>query len=102
MVPQIWQFEVRNCLLMSERYGRCTAEDAERFIDYLRALPIRTDDRPGLGRAHQLGRRHMLTFYDAMYLELAERHEATLASLDGQLVRAAVAESIPHLNISGA
>ena len=96
-VPQVWQFEVRNCLLMSERRGRCTARDAERFLSHLDALPIRTDDRPDMERAYRLACGHGLAFYDAMYLELATRYGAMLASLDSHLVRAAAAEDLPHL-----
>jgi hypothetical protein len=39
-------------------------------------------------------RRHRLTVYDAVYLELALRHGATLASLDAALLAAAKAEAV--------
>lgn len=96
-VPQVWRLEVRNCLLMSERRGRCAAQDAERFLSHLDALPIRADSRPDMERAYRLARGHGLTFYDAMYLELAMRHGAALASLDSHLVRAATVENLPPL-----
>ena len=37
---------------------------------------------------------HDLSYYDAMYLELAKRRERELATLDGALSLAAVAEGI--------
>ena len=42
-----------------------------------------------------LSRRHRLTFYDASYLELAQREGIPLATLDKELVTAARAEGVP-------
>jgi predicted nucleic acid-binding protein len=36
-----------------------------------------------------------LTPYDAAYLELAQRRQLPLATLDGDLIRAAQAENVP-------
>jgi predicted nucleic acid-binding protein len=36
-----------------------------------------------------------LTPYDAAYLELAQRRQLPLATLDGELIRAAEAENVP-------
>ena len=41
-----------------------------------------------------LVRRHRLTVYDTAYLELAQRQALPLATLDGELVRAAQAEQV--------
>ena len=38
---------------------------------------------------------HGLSFYDAVYLELAIRHSAPMATLDRTLARAADAEGLP-------
>src|SRR5439155_19967140 len=43
----------------------------------------------------QLCDRFRLTPYDAAYLELAQRRRLPLATLDGELVRAAQAENVP-------
>ena len=45
-------------------------------------------------RVTRLARRHSLSAYDALYLELAVRHGATLTTLDSALARAARAEGI--------
>jgi predicted nucleic acid-binding protein len=45
-----------------------------------------------------LSRRHRLTAYDASYLELAIRDNLPLATLDGDLARAARAENIALLS----
>ena len=60
----------------------------------LKSLPIRTDDRPDLQVAFEMAGLHDLSYYDAIYLELARRREGELATLDGALSLAAVAEGI--------
>ena len=55
-------------------------------------LPIRTDTEPNLETALALARRHRLTIYDALYLELALRAGVPLATVDLALADAAVAE----------
>ena len=42
-----------------------------------------------------LAERHRLSFYDAVYLELAKRFGAPVATLDKALARAAAAEGLP-------
>ena len=58
-------------------------------------LPIRTDMEPDLDIAFALAERHGLSFYDAIYLELAKRYTAALATLDKALARAAADEGLP-------
>ena len=64
-------------------------------LDALKGLPIRTDEEPDLQSTFDLARAHGLSFYDALYLELAKRESADLATLDQALGRAAVAEGVP-------
>lgn len=45
-----------------------------------------------------LARMHNLSSYDAVYLELAKRRDAALASLDGALLRAAVNKGVRILD----
>jgi predicted nucleic acid-binding protein len=42
----------------------------------------------------RLARTHQLSVYDAAYLELARRHRVELATLDGDLMKAARAEAV--------
>ena len=95
LVPQLWHLETRNTLLVAERRGCVAAGGIKERLDALRGLPIRTDADPDLQSAFDLARAHELSFYDAMYLELAKRESADLATLDGPLGRAAVAEGVP-------
>ena len=44
--------------------------------------------------AFNLAREHLLSFYDALYLELAKRREAEIATLDRELARSARAEGL--------
>lgn len=94
-VPGIWWFEVRNAALTGIRRQRVSIKDVERFLSQISNAPIdRTavpDDRPIL----ELALRHRLTFYDAAYLELAQRENIALATLDQALARAATAEGVP-------
>ncbi|MDE2839567.1 MAG: type II toxin-antitoxin system VapC family toxin [Chloroflexota bacterium] len=90
-VPQLWHLEVRNVLLVAERRGRIAAEHALELLETLGELPIRTDTTPDLAVAFALARAHGLSFYDALYLELAQRRDGTLATLDSALARSAAA-----------
>ena len=93
-VPQVWHLEVRNSLLIAERRGRISGNEALTRLRSLKGLPIRTDAEPDLDAAFELARHHRLALYDAAYLELAKRRSGALASLDTALVRAAVAEGL--------
>ena len=95
LVPHLWHLETRNALLVAERGGRLSAEAADERLDALKGLPIRTDEEPNLGSAFDLARTHRLSFYDAVYLELAKRKSAEFATLDNELGRAAAAEGVP-------
>jgi predicted nucleic acid-binding protein len=53
---------------------------------------------PARGKeALALGEKHGLTVYDAAYLELARRYQLPLATVDGDLRKAAQAEGVPLL-----
>ena len=95
LVPHLWHLETRNALLIAERRGRLSRGGVKERVDALKGLPIRTDEEPDLQSAFDLARAHELSFYDALYLELAKRENAGLATLDGALGRAAVAEGVP-------
>ena len=95
LVPYLWHLETRNTLLVAERSGRLSAEGVRERLDALIDLPIRTDEGPNLQSVFELARMHQLSFYDALYLELAKRESAALATLDQALSRAAFAEGLP-------
>ena len=94
LVPYFWHIEVRNVLLNAERRGRLTPERAAQHLSTLAALPVTTDSALDLNSAYNLAQAHQLTFYDAIYLELALRRSANLATLDNALSRAASAAGL--------
>jgi predicted nucleic acid-binding protein len=61
---------------------------------WLDRLPIDIAPPPGGAPVMMLARKHGLTFYDAAYLELAHRERIPLATLDGDLARAAASEGV--------
>jgi predicted nucleic acid-binding protein len=92
LVPSIWPLEVANVLLVAERHGRLSAADSSRYLDLLGALPILVEDLSFaratgavLAAAHQT----TISSYDAAYLELAMRADASLATRDRSLRTAA-------------
>jgi predicted nucleic acid-binding protein len=93
-VPTIWWYEIRNLLLMAERRKRLSSADAETAWQKLRLLRIEMDTIPDEQRSLGFARRHTLSFYDAAYLELAQRLGYPLATRDHALARAAKHERV--------
>ncbi|MEA2884225.1 MAG: hypothetical protein QOH32_3481 [Bradyrhizobium sp.] len=61
--------------------------------------PIKIEPLPQDEPILALAIRHRLTFYDATYLELAQRERIALATLDQALARAAIAENVPLIGV---
>ena len=97
-VPQLWHLEVRNGLIIAERRGRLSATRINECLEAIKWLPIQTDSEAVLDTVVSLARMHNLSVYDAVYLELAKRRDAALASLDGALLRAAAEEGVQLLD----
>jgi predicted nucleic acid-binding protein len=97
-VPALWPAEVGNVLLVNERRGRITAAEHQLALQRLAAVPVELEPASWPGQpALPLARRHALSLYDALYLDLALRRALPLATLDGALRRAAEAEGVPLL-----
>ncbi len=94
IVPGHWWFEIRNVLLTGERRRRTSTEQTTEFLDLLRDLSISVALLPDESSVIDLARRHRLSFYDAAYLELAQRERLPLATFDGDLIAAAKAENV--------
>ena len=99
IVPQLWHLEVRNSLLAAERRGRLSRAEVDSRLNALQGLPIQTDEDPDFREALGLARRHGLSVYDGLYLELAMRQRADLATLDWALGRAAADEGVRTLGV---
>jgi predicted nucleic acid-binding protein len=87
-VPAIWALEVANALLVAERRKRISQADVTAALAALQKLPIVTDTETWQRAGSDilaLARQHLLSVYDAAYLELAMREAAVLASMDEPL-----------------
>jgi predicted nucleic acid-binding protein len=92
--PWLFWAEIRNILVMNERRGRIEATEVDVTIPALEKLRITLDTTPSSATVMDLARRHRLTVHDALYLELAQRRGAALATLDRALAEAARAEGV--------
>ena len=97
IVPDLWHLEVRNALVIAVRRDRLTFPEVRLRLDDLRALRMTTDSAPDLDVALDLAARHGLTYYDAIYLELAKRRSSVLATFDRNLALAAITEGVEVL-----
>jgi predicted nucleic acid-binding protein len=95
LVPLHWWFEVRNILATAERHGRISRQSTDYVLDRASRLRVTLMPLPNDRAVLDLARQRRLTFYDAAYLELAQREGVALATLDRALTRAAQAEGIP-------
>lgn len=88
IAPQLWPLETLNGLFMAERRGRLDGARRQRLAGFLQSLPIAIEAETA-GQAWsaivRLAEQFRLTAYDAAYLELAQRRNLPLASLDQQL-----------------
>ncbi len=76
------------------RRGRITEASMTQSVAAIVNLPISIAPLPLEEAVFTLAHRNRLTFYDAAYLELAQREAIALATLDGALARAATAEGV--------
>jgi predicted nucleic acid-binding protein len=100
LVPAFWSVEVLNSLLIAEKRGRISAEQTRGFLDALGALSPILDSvsvEQVFGPVRSLCRNHLLTPYDALYVDLARRRNCPLATLDQAQKNAAYALNIECL-----
>jgi predicted nucleic acid-binding protein len=96
-VPPLWWYEIANVLVMAQRRERISEAIAAAIMSLYESLPLRVDNM-AMNRIadsiRELAQRHRLTAYDAAYLELAQRRNLGLATLDEQLEEAARASGL--------
>jgi predicted nucleic acid-binding protein len=98
VVPALWRLEVVNGFQVAVRRGRLTLAYRDASLNDLRSLVIAIDprtNRQAWSATLRLCDRLGVTPYDLAYLELARRRQLPLATLDGELIRAAQAENVP-------
>ena len=96
-VPSLWRFEVANALQIGIRRKRIDSGYRAVALSNLAELDIVVDpetDGFAWTATLQLSDRFDLTVYDASYLELAQRMQLPLATLDRRLQSAAAAAGV--------
>jgi predicted nucleic acid-binding protein len=91
LVPALWSIEITNAVLMAERRKRVKQPEIRRFIELLDGLTVIIDSQSvteSVANILPIAREYGLSAYDATYLDVAVRHGAPLATLDGALQRA--------------
>ena len=104
VVPMLWRLEVANAFQSAIRRKRITAAYRDASLGTLLALPITVDedtDTHAWSTTLRLSERFGLAVYDAAYLELAQRRNLALATLDQGLRRAAEQSDIVCLGLEG-
>lgn len=94
VVPFVWWFEVRNLLVVAERRQRVSSFQLDDLIATLDLYSIALDCDARSSHVLFLARRHSLSVYDAIYVELALRLDLPLATLDRRMAKAAETESV--------
>jgi len=103
-VPEIWAFEIANSIFVSyNKRKRISEQQISEYLSVLQALPIRVESQSLWTNVdlESLARRHNLAAYDAEYLDLALRSDLALATSDGPLRDAAIAEGITGADLKG-
>ena len=90
-VPSIFYLECTNVLLSSLNSKRIAQDSFEEYTELLSLLPITLDKfcttPESLYSIGNLAKKYNLTSYDASYLDVAMRMEASVATLDRELVK---------------
>jgi predicted nucleic acid-binding protein len=97
IVPAHWPTEILNGLLFAARRKRIAPDQPRLLWDELGSLPIEAEPALTSVKAQAvlaLGEKYGLTMYDAAYLELAQRRQLSLATLDTDLRKAAQQEGV--------
>lgn len=90
IVPPLWNAEVANALVQAERRGAAPPERIGEALAAILALAPAVDGQPiDVPRNLECARAYNLSAYDSLYLELALRRRAALATFDAELIAAA-------------
>ena len=88
--PALWVLECTNVLQIAQRRRRIEATRRAEIASELAALAVRIEhESPDFVVLDRLAATHVLSAYDAVYLELALRRSLTLVSLGERLIAAA-------------
>lgn len=94
-VPIIWRMEVWNLLISAERRKRIALEYANKATALLGEYPLIEESGFTPETILEIARTYGLSAYDAMYLDVAQRLQIRLATLDRRLIGAAQSAGVP-------
>ncbi len=97
-VADLWHVEMINLMLVAIKRKRIDEEQAGEALTLLDQLPLQTFDHQNVlwkKRMIMLARRFGLSAYDAAYLELADRLQCSLLTIDRDMQAAAEELGIP-------
>jgi predicted nucleic acid-binding protein len=100
IAPGHWPAEVGNALLMNVRRGRLSIERLHAMVERLAVFRVAVQHPPQAAEIESRLLRALkdgLTYYDALYVELAVDHDASLFSLDEQMRQAAAQRGVSVL-----
>jgi len=104
IVPAHWQVEIANSLLVAHRKNRIVQSQLKSIMAAIGQISRETEASAFESLRDAvvpLALKHRLTVYDAIYLEVATRRGALLATLDKELAGAAREEgAYPSANTS--
>ena len=90
IVPPLWNAEVANALVQAERRGAASPERIGQALAAILALAPSVDPLPiDLVRNIECARAYGLSAYDSLYMELALRRRAALATFDSEMIAVA-------------
>ena len=102
VVPILWFTECGNTLNEMVKRKRLTLAQAQEGFSTLRYARVQADIAPTIdiqSRVLMLAQTHGITFYDATYLELAQRRQSLFATLDQKLRAAAISAGVHCLSL---
>ena len=95
VVPALWELEFSNLLRTACLRKAMTAQAAQAVVAQIVSLPMDVDCHAvPPSEMLALALRFGLTTYDAAYLELAQRLQLPIATLDAPLLEAAMASGV--------
>jgi predicted nucleic acid-binding protein len=90
IVPALWNAEVANALVQAERRAAVPAQRIGTALATILALEPAVDAHPvDVARNLECARAHGLSAYESLYIELALRRRAALATYDAAMIAAA-------------
>ena len=102
IVPILWFTECGSTLNEMVKRKRLTLAQAQEGFSTLRYARVQADAPPTAetqGRILSLAQANNISFYDATYLELAQRRQSMLATLDQKLQTAGLAAGVLCLSL---